>query len=286
MVYRPPFIKQLDGSRYAGLNCTCASLAMLLIRHWRGANPPGSAAWYPTPKGIRAMTGDTSGGTNLSQMDLVANRYYATNLDVRYRLSWDSFPKMIKEGRGAILQGSYSVFHKTKYDASGGTFTGNHAVYINEISSDGHHFLMYDPLADGRRSGIYRGPAWIDGYTLKRFAGALLVGRTRLGFGLVFAGFSRDTEPTTGSTSTVIAPVYRYGGKPYGPKLLTASVDGARVRPEPSTARRVGTLYTLRKGQQFAAYQRTIGQYVQGSNVWYGSRRGREWIHSSVVIGD
>ena len=274
MVYRPPFIKQLDGSRYAGLNCTCASMAMLLIRDKKGVNPPGTAPWYPTPSYIRAVTGDKVGGTNLAQMDYVGRAKYGTDLEVQYRMSWDNFVKKIKEGRGAILQGRYAAFRGTKYDASG-TFTGNHAVYINEVSTSGNSFLMYDPLADGRRSGIYRGPIIIDNYTLKKFAGGLVTNErtdSRVGFGYCYAGFSRDTEPFS-------VPVYLASGcVEFGPKNLTISVDRANVRRGPSLSSPV--YYTLNKGEDFTAWQRTRG------DIWFGNRFGTQFVHNSVVTGD
>jgi hypothetical protein len=278
MVYRPPFIKQLDGSTYGGRNCTVAASCMAAIRHTRGADPAGSAQWRPTPRYIRAKMGDYSGGTNLAQNEAIFYKLYRIDFDVHYRLPWANFVANIKIGRGAVFQGRYSVFHGTRYDASG-TFMGNHAVYINEwrynATKKRNEFLMYDPLADGRRRGIYKGPTWIDEATLKRFAAALQLNPnrdTRLGLGYTFVMFTRDTEPSL---------VLKYGGVAYT-KTLYAKVNGARIRKSPSTAAAISR--TLNVNDKFSARQRTTtGQLVNGSRVWYGDATGTQWMHSSVV---
>lgn len=222
--------------------------------------------------------GDTSGGTNLAQNDYTFDRLYNINFDVRYRMSWAAFKAEIAKGRGAVLQGRYYKFHKTRYDASG-TFIGNHAVYINEVRYNStykrYEFLMYDPLADGRRSGIYKGPIWIPESTLKSFAGALILNERTdyiLGYGLVYAMFTRDTEPSL---------VLRYGGTAYT-KTFYAKVSGARVRSTPSTASKI--LRSLALNAPFAARQRTTtGSSVNGNRVWYGDATGTQWMHSSVL---
>lgn len=280
MVYRPPFIKQLDGSTFGGRNCTVAASCMAAIRHQKGVDPAGSAQWPPTPKWIRAKMGDTSGGTTLAQNDAIFNRLYGINFDVRFNLPWGDFVALIKAGRGAVLQGSYSAFHGTHFDASG-TFTGNHAVYINEMRYNAvkkhNEFLMYDPLADGRRN-LYHGPVWIDEITLKKFAGGLLVsaGR-RVGFGRCWAMFTRDTEP---------ALVLKYHAVPYS-RTLYARVAGARVRSNPNAVAGKPTgavVRTLAFDAPFYARQKTaVGGLVTNSRVWYGDATGTLWVHSSVV---
>ena len=132
MVYRPPFIKQLDGSRYAGFNCTVAASCMAAVRHRRGSNPPGTAPWYPYPRWVRAAMGDTVGGTNLAQNRNIFYSKYGIAFTIKYRQYWSGFRSYIKSGRGAVLQGGYDVVRLTKYSGSS-TFYGNHAVYGNEV---------------------------------------------------------------------------------------------------------------------------------------------------------
>lgn len=278
MVYRPPFIKQLDGSALGGSNCTVASSCMAAIRHLRGINPAGAAQWYPTPKYVRAKMGDTSGGTNLAQNDSVFYTLYKINFDVRYNLPWSTFVSEIKRGRGAVLQGRYLAFKGTKLWATD-SFTGNHAVYINEVRYNStlkrNEFLMYDPLADGRRN-FYQGPTWVAESLLKKFAGSLVLNNRTgavVGLGKCYVMFTRDTEPEV---------VLRYGGTAYA-KTVFAKVSGARVRATPN----VGTtkiVRTLALNAPFAARQRTAaGALVNGSKVWYGDATGTQWVHSSVV---
>lgn len=277
MVYRPPFIKQLDGSMYAGLNCTMAAGAMAIIRHQRGSNPPGTAIWYPKPYDLRRKTGDTSGGTNLDQLDSVAYRYYGVNLEVRYGLAWETFRSEISKGRGAVLQGSYSVWAGTKYDGSRAGFRGNHAVYVNEVRRNAalnrYEYLVYDPLWDGRRTGIPKGPLWVPESWVSKFAGYLIItGTIRAGVGRAWAAFTRDTEvePTLTLFSGAIKIV---------PKMYYSRYAGAVIRSRPfRTATKVATLPF--EGA-FKAYQRfDKGTAIEGSTVWYGDITGKKWVHS------
>lgn len=251
---------------------------MAAIRHLKGVNPAGTAQWYPTPRYVRSKMGDSSGGTNLAQNDAIFYSLYRINFDPRYGLPWSTFVSEVKKGRGAVLQGRYYVFKGTKLWATD-SFTGNHAVYINEVRWNStlkrNEFLMYDPLADGRRN-FYHGPTWVAESLLKKFAGALVLNErtdSRVGFGKCYAMFTRDTEP---------ALVLKYGGTAYT-KTVFAKVAGARVRISPN----VGTtkiVRTLALNAPFAARQRTTtGALVNGSRVWYGDATGTQWVHSSVV---
>lgn len=269
MVYRPPFIKQLDGSAYAALNCTMAATAMSIIRHFKGVNPPGTARWYPTPSDLRAKTGDRSGGTNLVQADTVATRYYGANLDVEYNLPWHEFRKRILAGMGAIVQGYYTAFKGTSYDAAPGFF-GNHAVYVNEVrwneKLDRWEYLMYDPMADGRRD-LPKGPMWIRESLLQKFAAELRVTTgVRVGPGKVWAAFTRDTESVT----------LRHGASRITKKVFYARYDNIKIRRSPSLSGYVAEVRD--KGQTFVAYQKkSDGALVDGSRVWYGNADGTKW---------
>lgn len=275
MVYRPPHIKQLDGSRYAGLNCTMASLAMAIVRHQKGINPPGTAMWYPKPWDLRAKTGDTSGGTNLAQAEAVAKKAYGVDLDVQQGISWGTFRTNIKKGRGAILQGSYYKWQGTVYDGSRAGFNGNHAVYVNEVryntSKSRYEYLVYDPLWDGRRSNIHKGPMWVPESWLKVFAGYLNLSNTgtrRLGVGKAYAAFTRDTEPDV---------VLRAGAVAVARVTYYARYNGAIVRYGPWTSSSV--VAKLAKGAPFVVYQRyDKGTLVDGSRIWFGDATGKRWI--------
>jgi hypothetical protein len=139
---------------------------------------------------VRSATGDTSGGTTLAQVNFALRSKWNVDLDIRYRMTWPTFVKYIESGKGAILQGGYGPIADSRFDAGGG-FRGNHAIFV---PPDWH---VMDPLADGRRSGIYKfhGEAYPQS-VLKSFAGRLQLspGGAFLGSGYVYAAFTRDNE--------------------------------------------------------------------------------------------
>jgi hypothetical protein len=185
--YVPRFVKQLDGSRYAGLNCTCASAAM-------AADDDSCGAKRTTASAVRSWTGDTNGGTTLAQVDAALQSHLGVDLDVRYRYPWTEFVRRIDKGEGAILQGWYMPIRNSRFRGSE-TFGSNHAIYVPT------GWGAMDPLADGRRPGIYKyhGEAYPQSL-LRDFAGKLNIGGTgryvALGAGLVYAGFTRDQDVT------------------------------------------------------------------------------------------
>lgn len=266
---RPVFVKQLDGSRYAGLNCTCASAAMALDRHTIGAHKSTGAY-------VRALTGDTSGGTTLAQVDAALIKRWSVNLDVEYRLSFDAFQSRIQAGQGAILQGWEAVTRGTRWQASE-TFGGNHAWFVNDYNSSG--FLVYDPLADGRRRGIATSPMRIPRSVVREWAGKLDVSDPAepyraIGLGYVYAAFTKDTEPHVHLA---------YGGvrtKPF-PDRTRVNVSAGSMRSAP----RLADKYRVRKlvkGELFVAFQvTTSGESYNGSRKWYGNHDGTRWVHAA-----
>lgn len=193
MPYRPTFRKQLDGSSCAGNNCGPASASMAAQRHRLGVDPKNSHGWPPMPPEIRrriiAAYGGGCTGTSLNENDGAVNYLYGVNLAVRYDVPWASFKSMIISGRGAVVPLWYSVISPTKYDACPG-FTTGHFVYVNERRATDGAFLIYDPLADGRRSGIPKGPQWWPATLLAK----AMMAYPGTDSGCVHAAFTRDTE--------------------------------------------------------------------------------------------
>jgi hypothetical protein len=158
---------------------------------------------------VRRWTGDTTGGTTLAQNDDALTAHTPVRLDVQYRLPWTDFVARINGGEGAVLQGWYEPIAATRYDAGGG-FTGNHAVFVPP------GWGVMDPLADGRRSGIYKyhGEAYPQAL-LRTFAGQLNIGSgriVRLGAGLAYAAFTRNVKaaaPVPTVVSSAPTPIER-----------------------------------------------------------------------------
>ena len=166
------------------------SQAMAAQRYREGRDPLNHHGWPPMPAEIRNFISPRDcGGTTLQQNDNAATHLYLANMAVRYGVPWNTFRSFIIAGRGAIVQISYSVIHGTKYDASP-NFYGAHAIYVNERRASDGAYLVYDPLADGRRSYIPRGPQWWPGTLLQRAAYAMPGTAT----GCINASFTIDTE--------------------------------------------------------------------------------------------
>jgi hypothetical protein len=190
MTYRPAFRKQGDGSRCQWSNCNPASHAMASDRHRRGCDPHNHHGWPPKPPEVRNQIGGGCGGTNLEENKAAVRHLYEVNLDIRYQIPFRSFKSLIRSGRGAVIPIQYSVISGTRFDASPG-FRGGHAVYVNERRKSDGKFLVYDPLADGRRRGIPKGPQWWPARLLRRAAEAY----PGTNSGCIHASFTKDTEP-------------------------------------------------------------------------------------------
>ena len=192
MTFRPPHIKQGDGSRCQWTNCNPASHAMAAIRHRKGVDPRNEHGWPPTPSEIRNRIGAACGGTDLNENDLALQHLYDVNLAVRYNVPFSTFRSLIVSGRGAVVSIQYSVIHGTRFDASPGFYgpRSGHGVYVNERRASDGAYLVYDPLADHRRNGIPQGPQWWPASLLRR-ACETYPGTNP---GCIHASFTRDTE--------------------------------------------------------------------------------------------
>lgn len=189
MTYRPTFRKQGDGSRCQWSNCGPASHAMAADRHRKGVDPRNSHGWKPMPAEIRNhITPNGCGGTSLDQNDRAVIHCYGVDMAIRYNIPWASFRSLIISGRGAVVSIWYGVV-PPKYDGSPG-FNGGHAIFVNERRASDGAYLVYDPLYDGRRPGIPRGPQWWPGDLLRRAAEAY----PGTNAGCIHASFTRDTE--------------------------------------------------------------------------------------------
>jgi hypothetical protein len=145
------FVKQLDGCTYksGGFNCTCAVHAMWMYRASGGT-------LRKTACQVRQASGDTSGGTNLEQMQAVSS-HFGVSRGTLYR------PGLFLKVRDLVLTGrhaahvqiGYRLLRNTKWDCFGGNFGGAHDLYVNGGDANNAHYA--DPGADGRRPGIPTG---------------------------------------------------------------------------------------------------------------------------------
>jgi hypothetical protein len=185
MVDIAPPVYQLDGSRFQGFNCNCASDAMLIARSTHGAQ-------RPTSRRIRTLTGDTSGGTNLRQVHSVNKNHYHIGSVLWQPIPWDDLMDHARNDRGFILQMSYAPLANTVHDCFRHRFKDNHSIWINHMTRYGNLRGM-DPGADGRYRGCPKGYQSYKPALLKKAAGMLdlsglgTAANRPLGFGKAYA---------------------------------------------------------------------------------------------------
>jgi hypothetical protein len=208
-IYEPKPVIQGDGSKYQWFNCTCASGATHLDRDTEGG-------YVSSGKRVRELTGDTEGGTSIDQVDgaLGVGWPPRDHMDTRWHEAFDDACYEVASGRGAEIAVSYDAFVGTAYPNGCPGFEGNHALFWNAVRlvlySNGRinyslsKAKIWDPLWDGRRSGIpgytSNGPVlafrWISLALLRKGAGALrMANGQRLGAGLCYVGYTRVTGP-------------------------------------------------------------------------------------------
>jgi hypothetical protein len=260
------FVKQLDGSRFASVNCTMAAAASLAHRHTLGKRRFTGAK-------VREATGDYVGGTTLDQARSALMKLGISGLPLVQRgMRLSDFYRALR-GRGSIVQGSAQATYGTRYRASF-TFRGNHAWYVArgkgwDAQGRPAFVLVYDPLADGRAKGLARSPFWLPRYLFERFCYLLDFGYERLGPGHVYALMSKVTVPHR--HVTVPAAVY------YRAKLPVKA--GYRIRRRPG-----GAIVRASRGETFDAWQKlSTGPLMGGSRVWYGDHSGTRWVHRSAL---
>jgi hypothetical protein len=170
-------------------DCTAHACSDAIDHATCGKKDPGGRA-------IRLLSSEpipspSSPGLNLPQVRDVAWDSYGVFLDVRIgaqALTFEAYEKRRRDGQGAILQLGYGPIADSRYDAGRG-FRGNHAIFESAHAT-------YDPLADGRAANVFRHDGSVyDRELIRRAAGQLVVGNSRLGEGRVWAAFTRDVIP-------------------------------------------------------------------------------------------
>jgi hypothetical protein len=185
---------QIGAGATGSVDCTAHSASNAIDHATCGAKDPGGRT-------IRLQSSEpvpdpNSPGLNLSQVAAVAANHYGVNLDIRIgsrKVSWADYERRRKAGQGAVIQVNYGPIADSKYDAGRG-FRGGHAMFESIHAT-------YDPLADGRASGVFRHNGTVyDREIMKRAAGGLITasssqGVVRVGYGYIWAAFTRDVIP-------------------------------------------------------------------------------------------
>lgn len=271
----------IDGKALGWLSCSAYGMAMGIDRSTLGAKRPSGCE-------VRRRTGDTVGGLTLPQVAAVAAQYGVTvELHVGSNVCSPAYAaRKCRAGRGFGLQGNTGPLVRTRFKSTGGAV--NHFVWVNEVRGGTadvpSEALVYDPAGDGRRSDIDQAPSWWPWGLVLDFAAALHPwgedDHRVLGRGKFYAGILPDTEPHVH---------LHYGGKrtsPFPDRTTAYAPSGRRVnvRAAPTTTARIVDYLTI--GERFTAYQKTSGQLLAGSRVWYGNHNGAGWVHESGLRGE
>lgn len=192
-------VPQLDGSKYAGDNCGPASVASAL--RWATEHEV-----MPTPGEVRRRMGDFVGGTTMDEHSVA----WATFTREAARDGWDLHPMAFKgiapfadlvtalrNGRAATIAIRYGALPR-EYRQSA-TFTGDHAIFISRSRrvKGRLQLRVWDPLADGRRPEIVRGPQWIEASIIRTAAEATTGHK-----GTVWLNVVRKSTPIEGTSPT------------------------------------------------------------------------------------
>lgn len=292
--FRPRIVHQLRrdpsaswGNNFLGSNCGPSTDAMSADRATLGKIRRSGAD-------MRELMGDHVGGTTLEQSRAALGKL-GISLEVRTPGSFDSFENALYIGRGANLAGYYAPVQGTKYQGSE-TFTGNHRVWVNEgrgwsrdASGNWHaeEYLVFDPLADGRRSAIDDGPTWWPRDLVYAFAWRLDVSDPAepyvpLGQGKAYFGLVRVTEPHV---------IRRYGGVASTPfpdrTRAKAKAAGGKVNVRGGPGSAYPLIRKLDDGEAWLAFQKTRGaNAVDGVRTWHGNQDGTGWIVGSRLVGE
>lgn len=298
---RPIFQKQgpdancvIAGKLLGWKSCTAYAMAMGIDVATRGKLRPSGCK-------VRSLTGDTDAGLMLGQVAAVAQEHFGVPVAVRTgpnAISSSAAAQRVRAGQGFVLQGNTGALPGGL--RAGGSNAANHAVWVNEVrggTADAPaEALVYDPAADGRRSGITVAPDWWAWHDVLGFASALVLdphGR-KLGTGRMYAGFvpasAANVSPQPPpAPAPATQPTFRFGGKPTTPLPDHVRANPPRgrrvnVRRRPDRLAPGDIVELLSSGALFIAFQRTsTGAKPAGSNsrTWYGNRDGTQWIHVS-----
>lgn len=186
-------VRQLDnGDPYGKYDCTAWSTAGAIAHATQGKTL--TTGTYVRKHSSEPVPDPQSPGLNLMQVAVVA-KTLGVYLDVRIgsrAVTFAEYEKRRLDDEGCIAQVSYGPIADSKYDAGGG-FRGAHAIFENRHT--------YEPLADGRRAGIWRFDGRLyERSLMQRGAEQLVIGSLNgkplhPKPGTIWAAFTRDVTP-------------------------------------------------------------------------------------------
>lgn len=265
--YRPTFVKQLDGSAYAGFNCNCAVAAMLLDRMTKGKETTTGAK-------IRSLMGITTPATTPEEADAALNKGWKVDV-LTGRFPVAEMDEHLVKGEGLSVVVIYAPIAKAgrAYSGQESGFTGFHELLVNEKHPTADEYLIYDPLADGRRATVAKSPIWYPGSLLRLAIAEANVGAHK---GSLWGSYTIPAFATATPPAPAPVVILRYGGT-LSRRGIYRTVRPGHFRSEPSV--NAAVVRTVPAGFTFHARQSTAkGTSVHGTKVWLGDATGRVWI--------
>lgn len=275
-------VPQFDGSAFGASNCGAAAEAARDIAERLGQRPPQGSPWYPTGQAIRAATGDRSGGLMPSQTQAATRRIYNIVTPAVRIEPWTHVLELLWAHRTVDILIRYAPIDDVLSGSPG--FRGNHRGTLSGIRrlDNGRIQVRWaDPLYDGRRLGIPRGPQWIDADIMRRAAGGLelQVGETvtdRYGSGHAYC------IPTNASyTTTTPAPTT--------PVIVTSAPTPKEVNAMIASAHGIQTdrVQRLAKGQPLFKHPGgpLVTRMSRAGDVGYIGSAGGDWGAVLVFTG-
>ena len=161
----PKFQSQLNRGKTSSTDCGPRSWQMGIDAQTHGDK-------RPAPDETRKRAGCGDGTTSIYDADKAVETYTPKGRkDLKYYIKskLDDVKEAVKNGKGVHVCVDYGEFNKRSPKTGDPNFKGGHSMYVlgqrKKTGNDGEtkvQWHLYDPLMDGRRSGIAQGPAWIE----------------------------------------------------------------------------------------------------------------------------
>jgi hypothetical protein len=162
--YRPRYRSQVGwGTRWDSYNCTPAACCHFIDRSTLGAKQPTPPEVNSAMQSIGVWRGYN--GASINDAAAVNRQYYNQYVLNPGIVSWNQFVQLIAEGRGAQLTGNSDALRPYGLNAP---FTGFHALYVNEVRSDGYLFVYDSAFSINNTRGIT--PGWYPGAAIRSYA--------------------------------------------------------------------------------------------------------------------